>query len=170
MVLRTHSFLPITVAPGAHAIYAGRKWASGLPVPDVVASSANDEGCRSLALSVICLRHPLPDTILLSISRCTTGYCCGFGGWLAVSFLSRSFEWWGVRFSDGFTLKLNTDLHLVAERSLLFTGMTRSLRGRECCGNCKTGRFATRCVDPVANSRWIARIGVLNLNRWYLLI
>ena len=76
MVLRTHSFLPIS-ALGARAIYAGIPWASGLRVPDAVASSANDEGCISLALSVICRRKPLPGTLLVAISRCTTGNCYG---------------------------------------------------------------------------------------------
>ena len=165
MVLRTHSFLPITVAPGAHAIYAGRKWASGLPVPDVVASSANDEDCQSLALFVICHRIPLPNTILLGISRCTTGDWWGCGVFLAVSILSRSLESLGVSFWDSFTLKLSNDLHLVAERCLLFLGMILSLSGREFCGKFKYGRFTTRYDVPVASCRCIAGIGVPDLNR-----
>ena len=170
MVLRTHSFLPITVALGAIAIYAGRPWARGLRVPDAVASSANGEGCLSLALSAICHRNPLPETIRHAISRCTTGNWYGCGLLVGVSLLSWSHESLGVSLSDGITLKLNTDLHLVAERVLLILSMTLSLSGREYCGNCKYGRFTTRYNVPDANSRWRALTGVLDLNRCYLLI
>ena len=170
MVLRTHSFLPITVALGAHAIYAGRPWASGLLVPDVVASSANDEGCRSIARSVICLRIPLPDTILHGISRFATGNCYGGGFWLAVSIRSRLSELLREWRCDGFTLKRSTDPHLVGECCLLFFSLTRSLGGSECCGHFEFGRMATRYGLPVANCQCRGGTVVFDLQRCYLLI